>query len=110
MTSERTRRWIRYFAEFAVVFLGVSLSFVAEDLRENRRDRHAERASLIRYIVSSPSLWWDDGVILRLEDAFARGGLIPVERYARVKRRGREANSIAPGLENSHCSEPGWSN
>ena len=48
MASERTRRWIRYFAEFAVIFLGVSLSFFAEDLRENRRDRQAERASLVR--------------------------------------------------------------
>ena len=48
MATERGRRWARYFAEFVVIFLGVSLSFFAEDLRENRRDRQDERASLVR--------------------------------------------------------------
>jgi hypothetical protein len=48
VASERGRRWARYLAEFVVIFLGVSLSFFAEDLRENRRDRHEERASLVR--------------------------------------------------------------
>ena len=36
----------RYFAEFFVIVLAVWLSFLAEDLRENRRERNSERASL----------------------------------------------------------------
>lgn len=51
MPSERSRSWIRYLAEFVVIFLGVSMSFVAEDLRENRRDHQAERASLERLLT-----------------------------------------------------------
>lgn len=38
--------WARMAAEFVVVFLGVSLSFLADDWRQHRNDRATERASL----------------------------------------------------------------
>lgn len=39
---------LRYLAEFLVVFLGVTLSFVAENVREDRAERALERESLRR--------------------------------------------------------------
>ena len=45
MTS-RTLPWARMGAEFLVVFLGVTLSFIADDWRESRQDKRAEQAAL----------------------------------------------------------------
>ena len=50
MDPKGTRRLRRYAAEFVVIFLGVSLSFLAENVREARADRAAERASLVRLV------------------------------------------------------------
>ena len=46
----REMRAVRYLTEFAIIFLGVSLSFLAEDLREDRRERAAERESIQRLV------------------------------------------------------------
>lgn len=48
-TIDRSRV-ARYAAEFFVVFLGVWLGFMAEDLREDRRDRADERIALARIL------------------------------------------------------------
>ena len=40
------RPWLRYAAEFGVVFLGVWLSLMAEGWRQDRQDRDAERLAL----------------------------------------------------------------
>ena len=47
---QRGRSLRRYVVEFFVIFLGVSLSFFAENVRENRQDRLAERESLRRLV------------------------------------------------------------
>jgi len=44
------KRGASYLAEFVVVFLGVSLSFFAENVREERAERAMERASLERLV------------------------------------------------------------
>lgn len=38
--------WIRLLAEFGVIFLGITLSLMADDWRQSRVDREAERQSL----------------------------------------------------------------
>ena len=48
--SPAGHRVMRYAAEFVVIFMGVSLSFFAENLREGRADRVAERESLLRLV------------------------------------------------------------
>lgn len=58
----------RYATEFLVIFLGVTLSFFAEDLREDRRDRQAELRSVQRVLadleatgVAVTLTWAEDG-------------------------------------------------
>ena len=40
------RQWVRLFAEFGVIFLGVTLSLLADDWRQRRTDRSDERMAL----------------------------------------------------------------
>lgn len=58
-SADRSRpagaRLARYLAEFVVIFLGVSLSFVAENVREARADRASERAALTRLLQDMES-------------------------------------------------------
>jgi len=55
MAEQRRARFLRYGAEFAIVFLGVWLGLLAEDYRERRQERQAERVSLGRLIADMDS-------------------------------------------------------
>lgn len=57
MSEERQTRdvrripWVRLLAEFGVIFLGVSLSLLADDWRQSRTDRTDERMALTELLA-----------------------------------------------------------
>lgn len=101
MATERGRRWARYFAEFVVIFLGVSLSFFAEDLRENRRDRQDERASLVRLRSNLTESDFDN------ELTRANRSLSGIERILAARDSARPpADSLAAWLSDAAACTP----
>ena len=43
MTKRKTKKWKAYFLEFILLFLAVSLGFMADNFREKRSDRTKEK-------------------------------------------------------------------
>lgn len=99
MPERRSTRYLRYIVELAVVFLGVWLGLLAEDYRQTRQEREAERVSLGRLIADLDSDALDmAGNLERTTASHAAARWV----LDRSDARGVDSDSLAEHLSTIH--------
>jgi hypothetical protein len=95
--SQRERRLRQYAAEFVVIFLSVSLSFTAENIREDRQNRAVEGESLGRLVRGMENDLRDFQINARVAEAGA-------EAITWIHAQGEGEPPLRDSLEN-HLSQ-----
>lgn len=87
--------WIRLLAEFAVIFLGVTLSLLADDWRQSRNDLEAERRALQGLLVDLED---DSAALAQLETQTVTHDRAAMWLYQRVGDPEVDADSVIQRL------------
>lgn len=91
--------WLRLLAEFGVIFLGITLSLMADDWRQSRIDREAERHSLQEVLAD---LTADSANLDDLRRHMARHDRDAAWLYSRLGEVGVNADSAVVQIRSLH--------
>ncbi len=91
--------WIRLGAEFLVIFVGVTLSLIADDWRQSRRDLESERRALEELLVD---LGADAESLEAVKSTMARHDSAAMWLYQRIGRSGLALDSLNLHLGQIH--------
>jgi hypothetical protein len=95
--------WLRMFGEFAVIFLGITLSLLADDWRQSRGDRAAERQILAGLVVDLES---DSVGVAALHSLMTRHEASAMWLYQRNGQAGLGTDSVGARLGAIHRLNP----
>jgi len=87
--------WIRLLAEFAVIFMGITLSLLADDWRQSRSDLEDERRALQALLVD---LAGDSVVLGELQSQAVTHDRAAMWLYQRMGDPGNDADSATEEL------------
>lgn len=95
--------WLRLFAEFGVIFLGITLSLMADDWRQSQVDRETERQSLQEVLADLKA---DSSNLEGLRDAMAVQDEDAVWVFSRLGDSGVDIDSALVRIRSLHNSIP----